>query len=606
MSAEKLAALREEMLRRGLDVFLVPRADKHQGEYVPACDERLSWLTGFTGSAGIAAVMAEQAAVFVDGRYEIQAQGQVDTDAFDIVPIRETKLEDWLGKTVQPGMKLGFDAWLHTPGDAEKLATTALTVGALRAPQSTNPIDAAWAERPAAPKTPIMPHPLERAGKSAADKRAELVSGLRRDALDVAVLTLPDSIAWLFNIRGDDVPKAPLALAFALIESDGDPRGGATIYTDLEKFGPSAVAHLDTDVKLARWEAFDPALRRLKVKRVSLDKGSAPYAVAEVLRESGAETVFRRDPCALPKARKNAAEIAGARAAHLRDGAAMATALCEIDRDASAGAALSEWAISRRLSEIRAQTAQRLGAEYRGESFDAIVGFGPNAALPHYRVSEASSLTIEGDGLLLLDSGAQYPDGTTDITRTIAIGTPTDDQREAFTRVLKGMIAISQLRFPPKTAGRELDAVARLALWEAGLDFDHGTGHGIGSYLSVHEGPQRLSKVSGVPFEAGMIVSNEPGYYRPGGFGIRIENLVLVTEAELPPQAGALAPERPMHGFETLNFTPIDQRLIALDLLDPDERAWIDAYHAETLAKIGPLVADDVRTWLRSTCAPLI
>jgi Xaa-Pro aminopeptidase len=583
----RLAALRAAMAEAGLDGFLVPRADRHQGEYVAPCDERLAWLTGFTGSAGVCIALADRAAIFVDGRYRVQVKAQVDTGHFTPVDWPETKPGPWLKEALPTGGKVGFDPWLHTAAEIEAIRT-ALSGAPVTLAPAANLVDAIWEGRPPRPAAEVVKYPRDLAGAGDETKRAR-ITGLLKDAGQrAAVLTLPDSICWLLNIRGGDIPRIPITQAYAILHDDGRMQ----LFSDVAKFealGP------DPAIALADWAAFEPALAKLDGP-VRVDRDTAPHAVGAALDAAGVEVVFQPDPCLLPKACKTAAEIAGTTEAHLRDGAAFAAFLAWLD-GAAPGGGLTEIDVVTKLEEFRRAT----GA-LRDISFETIAGAGPHGAVVHYRVTEDTNRPVMPGDLLLIDSGGQYLDGTTDITRTIAIGTPGDDERACFTRVLKGMIAMSRLRWPAGLAGRDIDAVARAALWRAGQDYDHGTGHGVGVYLSVHEGPQRLSRISEVPLEPGMILSNEPGYYREGAFGIRIENLVVVEEA---PALATADPGRRMLAFRTLTFAPIDRRLVDRDALSAGERAWFDAYHAEVMAKIGPRCPAETRRWLEAATAPI-
>ena len=582
----RLAALRDEMRAENLAGFLVPRADAFQGEYVAPGDARLAWLTGFTGSAGFCAALLERAGIFVDGRYRVQVRAQVDTAAFEPVDWPEVKLADWLKQALPEGGRIGFDPWLHTAREIEA-HERALEGSGIALTPCANLVDRIWADRPPRPLGAVMAYPLEHAGESSAAKRGRLARALREAGQRAAVLTLPDSISWLLNIRGADIPRNPVVQAFAILHDDGR----LDLFSDRGKF---AAVSLDDDVTLHPYDAFEAALAGLRGP-VRVDRESAPLKVSRLLEEAGIARQWGRDPCLLPKARKNAAEIAGTREAHLRDGAAMAEFLCWLEGALKPGA-LDEITLVRRLEEARRAT----GA-LRDISFDTICGAGPNGALPHYRVSHGSNRRIEAGDLIVLDSGGQYLDGTTDITRTLVCGPPAPEARAAFTRVLKGMIAISRLRWPAGLAGQHLDALARYPLWLAGQDYDHGTGHGVGVYLCVHEGPQRLSRLSDVPLEEGMILSNEPGYYREGAFGIRTENLLVVQKA--PPLEGADG--REMLAFETLTWVPIERRLIAPDMLSEDERAWLNAYHAETRARIAPRLSPEAAAWLERATAPI-
>ncbi|HRO12630.1 aminopeptidase P family protein [Amaricoccus sp.] len=587
--AARLSALRAEMAKAGVDAFLVPRADAHQGENVPARDERLAWLTGFTGSAGLAAVTAGRAIVFVDGRYVLQVQGQVDTACFEIGRLPKDRASDWLAGALPQGGRVGYDPWLHTAREIEELAEV-LGPRQIGLVPVGNLVDRAWPDQPPPPARPIVAHPLELAGRSSAEKRAEIARGLVERDLAAAVLTLPDSIAWLLNVRGSDIARTPVALAFAVLGADGR----VDLFTDPAKADAAVRAHLGPEVRIAPPEAFGPALDGLK-GRIAVDKASAPAWVSDRIAAAGrAELVWERDPCILPKAIKNPAEIAGARAAHLRDGLAMAEFLAWLDATAPEGG-LSEIDVVRRLEEIRAATGQ-----LRDISFETICGAGPNGAIVHYRVSEASNRLVSPGEILLVDSGAQYADGTTDITRTVAVGEAPAEAIRPFTLVLKALVAMCRLTWPEGLAGRDIDAVARVPLWQAGMDYDHGTGHGIGSYLAVHEGPQSLSRRGPEPLLPGMMLSIEPGHYREGAFGIRLENLALVR-----PPAAVRGGDRPMLGFEVLTLAPIDRRLIDLRLLDAGERAWLDAYHARVAEALSPHLDPETARWLRAACQPL-
>jgi Xaa-Pro aminopeptidase len=586
----RLDRLRTAMAAAGVEGFLVPRADAHQGETVAPRDERLAWLTGFTGSAGLCIALATRAAVFVDGRYGLQARDQVDAGAFEIVSTVDTRPEDWLSEALPEGAALGFDPMLHTTAAVESFRTAAEKAGGRLVALGRNLVDAIWPDQPPPPLGAVHAHPAPLAGETSADKRARLAADVAKAGAAAAVITLPDSIAWLLNVRGADLARTPAPLAFAILRADAT----VELFAAEEKFDGAVRAHLGNAVMIRPPETFDAALDALAGATVMVDRDSAPFAVGERLAKAGAKPLWRRDPCILPKAAKNAAELAGARAAHLRDGAVMARFLCWLD-DAAPRGGLTEIEVVKRLEAFRMET----GA-LRDIAFETICGAGAHGAIVHYRVTRASDRPVRPGELLLVDSGGQYEDGTTDVTRTLAVGPAEPEARRLFTLVLKGMIAISRARFPAKTAGRDLDALARAALWREGFDYDHGTGHGVGAYLGVHEGPQSLSKRGAEPLVPGMILSNEPGCYLEGRFGIRIENLLAVTEAAVP--EGGL---RPIMGFETLTWVPIDRTLIDPDRLDAAERAWLDAYHAETLARIGPLVDPQTRAWLAAACAPL-
>lgn len=585
----RLAALRAELVREGLDGFLVPRADAHQGEYVADADKRLAWLTGFTGSAGFCAALRDLAGVFVDGRYRVQVKSQVDLEAFTPVDWPEVKLGDWLRDHLSEGAVVGFDPWLHTAGEIEALETSLSGSGiSLRA--CDNLVDRIWTDRPDPPRDVMVPYPLDLAGRDSADKRAEIAAALREDGQGAVVLTQPDAIAWLLNTRGTDLGQTPVALAFAVLHDTG----AVDLFIDPAKVTDELRSHLGNEVAIAPPDAFGPALEGL-AGPVRVDKATAPVWVGDRLRAGGAKVVFAADPVTLAKARKNDTEIAGTRAAHIRDAAAMATFLCWFD-GVEDYTTLTEIDVVTRLEACRAASGELVNI-----SFDTICGSGPNGAIMHYRVTEESNRRLQPDELMVLDSGAQYRDGTTDITRTLVTGTPTAEARRAFTLVLKGMIAISRVRFPKGVTGGHLDALARYPLWLDGKDFDHGTGHGVGVFLGVHEGPQRISRVSTVPLEPGMILSNEPGYYREGAFGIRIENLIVVRTGTRPDGGDA----RDWLDFETLTFAPIDRNLIDVTLLDAGERAWLDAYHAQVMDKVAPLVSEEVVGWLARACAPI-
>lgn len=579
----RLAALRGEMARHGVDGFIVPRADAFQGEYVAMRDARLQWLTGFSGSAGFCVVLPDVAGIFIDGRYRVQVRHEV-ADVFTPVNWPETRLPDWLPDHMRDGAILAYDPWLHT---ASEIADLRAQLPNIILQPVDNLVDAIWDDQPTPPDAPFFAQPLDHAGEAHADKRARLAKMLRVDSV---VLTLPDSIAWLLNIRGADIERNPVPHAFALLHRTGkvDLFAGPGKARDIGD-------HLGADVALHDIDVFLEHLAAL-AGTVRIDPKSCPDIVATTLRTAEVTITEGRDPCILPKARKNPVEIAGAKAAAERDGVAMVRFLAWLDAEAPKGH-LSEIDVVRALEGFRVQTNA-----LRDISFETISGAGPNAAIVHYRVTEQTNRAVNPGELLLVDSGGQYVDGTTDITRTIAIGTPTAEHRACYTRVLQGMIAISRIRFPKGVAGQHLDALARAPLWLVGQDYDHGTGHGIGSYLSVHEGPQGLSRRSDTPLEPGMILSNEPGYYREGAFGIRIENLIVVISA--PALSGA-DPDRDMLAFDTLTHVPLDRRLIDTALLAPAERDWIDRYHADTLALLGSRLDDATGAWLAQACAPL-
>lgn len=588
----RLARLRRAMAEAGLAGFLVPRADAHQGEYVAACDARLAWLTGFTGSAGFCAVLGDVAGVFVDSRYRVQIKAQVDGDHFTPVHWPETRLGAWLAKHLPEGGEVGFDPWLYTPEQIEAVRAD-LGKSNLRLVPTSNLIDRIWTDRPAPPQGAITPWPDHLAGQTHAERRAHLADTLREAGQRATVITLADSLAWLLNIRGADIPRNPVPQGFAILHDDGR----AALFTDPAKLDAEARAHLGDEVTIAAPEAFGPALDALGGP-VRLDRGSVPVWVVRRIEAAGTAHHWGEDPCIRPKARKTDAEIAATRTAHLRDGAALCECLAWFDKQPPD--AITEIDVVTHLEACRAATG-----ELRDISFDTIAGSGPHGALPHYRVTEASNRTLTEGDLLVLDSGGQYLDGTTDVTRTLPVGEPDSARRAAFTRVLQGMIAISRLRFPKGLAGRDLDAIARYPLWLADLDYGHGTGHGVGVYSCVHEGPQRLSRTSTVPLEPGMILSNEPGYYREGAFGIRIENLVVVNEATPLPGGDADFKPGARLAFETLTYAPIDRRLIDTAMLSEAERSWLDGYHADCRDKLAPLLSPEARDWLTSATRTL-
>lgn len=593
--ADRLARLRAELARRGLDGFVVPISDEHMSEYVGAYAQRMAWLTGFGGSAGTAAVLPAKAAVFVDGRYTVQVRDQVDGSLYDYVGVPQSSVAEWLGANVSAGQKIGYDPWLHGIDWARGLAAALTAKGASLIAVDTNPIDAVWDDQPAPSAAPIAVYDTEQAGQSAADKRGVIADWLKAQGLDTTVMTALDSIAWTFNIRGEDVSHTPVGLAFALLHDDAT----ADLFVAPEKITDAVRAHLGNSVRIHDRTAFEPALAALAGKRVAVDPDRAVAAIFTALEGAGAKIARHRDPAVLPKAIKNSAELAGTRAAHVRDGVAVARFLKWMEEVAPQGG-LDELGAAAKLRAFRDESGV-----LKDLSFDTISAAGPNGALPHYKVDETTNRAIETGTLYLVDSGGQYADGTTDITRTIAIGEPSAEMRRRFTQVLKGHIALATARFPKGTRGSQLDILARQYLWADGVDYAHGTGHGVGAYLAVHEGPQRIAKPAGgqagteEPLHAGMILSNEPGYYKAGHFGIRIENLVVVEPVRIE---GA---EEDMLGFETITFAPIARNLIVGAMLSPAEADWLDAYHAEVVEKLSPgMVAAD-REWLVAACAPI-
>ena len=589
--ARHLPLLRREMQAQGLDGFLVPHEDEHQNEYLPAANDRLAWISGFTGSAGAGVVMKDKAAVFADGRYTVQVKAQVDQGQFELRDFNETAVARYLSE--QPrGSVVGYDPRLHSPDALKRLQTAAKRAGVTLKPVDSNPLDSAWgSERPAQPQAKVVPHPIDYAGEDAADKRARVGKAVAEAGADAALLTAPTSVAWLFNIRGGDVIRSPLPLGQALVEADGRAR----LFLDPAKVTNGLPGWLGEDVTLETPETLASALDEMKGRSVLIDPGQSAAWYFDRVEAAGGTVVRGPDPCTLPRAVKNPVEIEGARQAHIRDGAALARFLHWLDTEAQETLP-DERAVVEKLEQFREGTGALMDL-----SFDTIAGAGPNGALPHYKPVTRTIRRMEKGSLLLVDGGGQYLDGTTDVTRTIAVGEPSDDQRRMFTLVLKSHIAMAVVRFPEGTTGHQLDALARHPLWMAGHDYDHGTGHGVGSYLGVHEGPQRIAKaVNTQPLLTGMIVSNEPGYYREGHWGIRIETLQVVTAPEAIPGG-----ERPMHGFEQLTLAPLDRRLIDVNLLTLDERAYVDAYHAEVLAKVGPLLDGEVLDWLTAQCAAL-
>ncbi|WP_288759119.1 aminopeptidase P family protein [uncultured Brevundimonas sp.] len=587
--ARHLPLLRARMAEQGLDGFLIPHEDEHQNEYLPDANERLAWATGFTGSAGAAVVMRDRAAMFTDGRYTVQVKAQTDPALFERFDLGD--VARYLEGAPQ-GAVIGYDPRLHSPDALAQLQEAASRAGATLKPVEVNPLDQAWGEgRPAQPAAPVVPHPDDYSGESHAAKRARIGKAVAKAGADAALLTAPSSIAWLFNVRGGDVIRSPLPIGQALLQADGRAR----LFLDPAKVTNALPAWLGDEVQIKAPERLAEALDALAGRRVMIDPALSSAWYFDRLEQAGATAVRAPDPCAVPRAVKNAVEIEGSRQAHIRDGAALSRFLHWVDTTAQQTLP-DEREVVETLERFREET----GA-LKDLSFDTIAGAGPNGALPHYKPVTRTIRRIEKGSLLLVDGGGQYLDGTTDVTRTVAVGEPSADQRRMFTLVLKAHIAMAIIRFPPGTSGMALDAIARAPLWHAGLDYDHGTGHGVGSYLGVHEGPQRIAKWgTSQPLLEGMILSNEPGYYREGHWGIRIETLQVVTPAVVP-EGG----ERPMHGFEQLTFAPLDRRLIEVGLLTPDERAYVDAYHAETLAKVGPLLDGEAKTWLAQACAPL-
>jgi Xaa-Pro aminopeptidase len=588
MSASALPALRQELIRQGLDGFIVPRADEHLGEYVPASAERLAWLTGFTGSAGLAIVLTSTAAVFTDGRYVLQLAEQTDPDVWQRLHITEQPPPVWLAQHAPKPGRIGYDPLLISEEGLARYTDAGLDM----IPVDGNPLDAVWTDRPAPPSAPALPHPLAYAGRASDDKREDIAKILKEAKQDAAVLTDPASIAWLLNIRGGDVPFTPFALGFALAHASGT----TDLFIDPAKIPPDTRTWLGNAVSVTDRTALLPALAALKGKTVRVDPSGSPVWFAQKLIKAGAVVSAGSDPCLLPKACKNDGEQQGARAAHQRD----AVAVCRFLHWLSVAAPTGQ---QTEMSAAETLLAFRRAVQlFRGESFPAISGAGEHGAIIHYRVTDESNRSIKPNEVYLIDSGAQYADGTTDITRTVwtGPGAPPDSIRDRVTRVMQGHIALATSIFPRGVGGAHLDALARRALWQAGLDYDHGTGHGVGSYLSVHEGPVSISRLARpVPIAAGMILSNEPGYYLPDHYGIRLENLLLVQPAGLPDAT------KPFLCFETLTLAPFDRQLLNSALMTGPERAWLDAYHARVLREVGSALDPAARGWLTTACAPL-
>jgi Xaa-Pro aminopeptidase len=587
----RLSALRDELARRKLTGLVVPRADQQQNEYVSPSEERLAWLTGFTGSAGLAVVLAQEAAIFVDGRYTLQARKQVDGKAWTVESLVEPPPESWISKHLKAGDRLGFDPWLHTSAAAERLAAACAKAGAELVAVDSNPVDTVWTERPPPPIAPVSVHGPRYAGEAEAEKLGRIREEIGKLGADALVLSDSHAVAWTFNIRGADVAHTPLPLSYALVPREGRP----TVFIDHRKLTNSTRDHLEQSADVREPAEMAPRLTELAKTGapIALDSATAADALSRLISGAGGKTLRGSDPITLLKAVKNAAEIEGTRSAHRRDAVALARFLAWVDREAPKGA-LTEIDTVEALETFRRDT----GA-LKDVSFPTIAGTGPNGAIVHYRVTRKSNRRIAPGDLLLIDSGAQYEDGTTDVTRTIAVGEPTAEMRDRFTRVLRGHIAIARAVFPDGTSGAQLDTLARQYLWQAGVDFEHGTGHGVGSYLSVHEGPARISKLGTTPLKRGMILSNEPGYYKTDGFGIRIENLELVVAADV---TGA---EKPMNAFETLTFAPIDRRLIDAKMLAAAERDWLNAYHARVRDVVHAQLHENDRLWLDVATAPV-
>ncbi|CAN5399785.1 aminopeptidase P family protein [soil metagenome] len=588
---DRLKALREQLRRDRLDGFVVPLTDEHMSEYVGAYAQRLAWLTGFQGSAGSAVVLPEEAAIFIDGRYTLQVREQVDGTHWQYVGVPQTSIAAWLGEHAAGGARIGYDPWLHTGAWVKQARAALAEKGAELVAVNTNPVDAIWPDRPEPSKAQLVVHPESYAGQSSAEKRQAIAEWIVAKGADAVVLSALDSLAWTLNIRGKDVDRTPVALAYAIVHSDAT----VDLFVAPEKLSDDVRHHLGNAVRVQDRAGFGTALAGMAGKTVIADPERAVSAIFAALEAGGAHVLALRDPAVLAKAIKNRTEIAGHQAAQARDGAALSRFLHWLSVEAPKGH-LTEMSAAERLHAFRKDTGL-----LEDLSFDTISGAGPNGAVVHYRVEEKTNRPIEAGTLYLVDSGGQYRDGTTDITRTVAIGTPSADMCNRFTLVLKGHIALASAIFPHGTRGGQLDVLARQFLWASGLDYAHGTGHGVGSFLSVHEGPQRIATFGGgdEPLRPGMIVSNEPGYYKTGAYGIRIENLVLVVEKDIP---GA---EQPMMGFETQSFAPIDRAVIDVAMLSKAERAWVDAYHARVRDVVGSQLEGESRAWIEAACAPL-
>ena len=583
---KRIAHLRNAMTKAGVTGFLIPRADEHQGEYVPACAERLAWLTGFTGSAGMAAVLKDKAAIFIDGRYTLQVRDQVAVDILEPVHVADQTMGDWLAENLTKNDRLAYDPWLHPVNEINRLEKKLEKTGAVLVAHE-NLVDAIWQDRPAPPCSQVVLQPKALSGQEASDKISAMQNEIREMGATAFLITQPDSLCWLLNIRGNDVPHTPLTLGFLIVHADKAPE----LFIDPKKLKGNVQ---DKVSKLVSVCDRDELLNKLSAVKgtIAFDPATTGMVFKTHIEANGGTVLEKLDPCVLPKAIKNQVELAGSRAAHIRDGAAITRFLFWLSKQKTSS--LNEIKAAKKLESLRKEEGRKDGVPLQDISFDTISGFGANGAIVHYRVTEATNASFIDDTLYLVDSGGQYQDGTTDITRTLPIGHPTDDMKRHFTLVLKGMIAISMARFPEGTSGAQLDSLARHALWQAGHDFDHGTGHGVGSFLSVHEGPQRISKVSTIPLEAGMILSNEPGYYKTDTYGIRIENLIIVTEPRR-----IWSGDRLMMGFETLTFAPIDRRLVNVALLSSEELSWLNTYHQSVYDKLAYRLDEGERAWLK-------
>ncbi|MDQ2893608.1 MAG: aminopeptidase P family protein [Pseudomonadota bacterium] len=595
--SDRLAALRDQLVRDRLDGFVVPLTDEHMSEYVGAYAQRLAWLTGFQGSAGTAVVMSAEAAIFTDGRYTIQVREQVDSSDWNYVAVPECSVADWLGEHAQAGARIGYDPWLHTRGWVSEARAALADIGAELVAVDTNPVDAVWPDRPAPSKARLVAYDDAFAGQNSAAKRSDIAEWLSRQRADAVVLTALDSIAWTLNVRGGDVDHTPVALAYAIVGADG----ATDLFIDGDKIDEAVTRHLGNSVRIHDRLAFAPALGSYAGKRVAADPERAVAAIFDALDAGGAKVIAKRDPVVLAKAIKNPVEVAGHEAASVRDGAALTRFLRWVEMTCGDGSQ-TELSAAAKLRAFREETGELVDL-----SFDAISATGAHGAIPHYHVTEESNAAILPGQLYLIDSGGQYRDGTTDVTRVMPIGDPSAEMRDRFTRVLKGHIAIATAIFPDGTVGGHIDSFARRPLWDAGLDFGHGTGHGIGCYLAVHEGPQRIAApnypggAALEPLRAGMLMSNEPGYYKAGEYGIRIENLIHTVVRSIP----GGDPDRVMLGFDTLTLAPIERTLIDPALLTDAELSWLNAYHARVTEILGPVLAGEERGWLASKCMPI-
>jgi Xaa-Pro aminopeptidase len=586
LQAQRLAALRVAMHTAGVDAYLIPRSDEHQGEYVAEYAERLSWLTGFTGSAGMAIAMKDSAAVFIDGRYTLQVRDQVDGMLYSYQHLIDEPPQSWLAQNIKPGMKVGYDPRLHTPQGLVRIEEAVRKAGGEMVALTKNLVDSVWPDQPARPTGAVELYPEKFAGRTTAQKQKLIIEWLRAEALDAFMFSAPDSIAWLFNVRSTDVEFTPLLLGYALLTA----QGSGTLFIESAKITPELQKYLGDKIALAPFDSVNAELikRKGQIKSIGVDRETGSRWLVDCIKTAGFEARIVADPSTAIKAQKTKDELNGVRDAHLRDGAALTKFLAWLAKEALTEK-LTEISVAEKLASYRAENNL-----YRGPSFPTIAGSAGNGAIVHYRASPESNATIKNNTMLLIDSGGQYLDGTTDVTRTIIVGTPTAEQKRRFTLVLKGHIALGSARFVKGTTGSQLDALARHALWQEGLDYDHGTGHGVGTFLGVHEGPQRISKVGNtVALEPGMVISNEPGYYKTGEYGIRIENLVAVKEADKIPGA-----EKPLYDFETLTLAPIDLNLVDVDVLTPSEKKWLNDYHARVRNEVGKLVDGETKAWL--------